>query len=140
MRRRTAASVLAAALVLASCGGSDDGGTDPIREGRTVYADSCSSCHGSAGQGGVGPSLAGVLQTFPDCEDQIEWITLGSEGWEAEHGATYGAEAKPLDGGMPAHGDDMAGVEIRWVAAYQRVTYGGEDRAAALEGCGIDGG
>jgi mono/diheme cytochrome c family protein len=33
-------------------------GGDAAR-GQTLYQDNCSSCHGSAGEGGVGPALAG---------------------------------------------------------------------------------
>ena len=35
--------------------------------GASIYAASCATCHGDAGQGGVGPALAGkVVEDFPD--------------------------------------------------------------------------
>jgi mono/diheme cytochrome c family protein len=33
--------------------------TGDAARGQTLYQDNCSSCHGSAGEGGVGPALAG---------------------------------------------------------------------------------
>ena len=136
MRRGVSRIVAVAFLVLvAGCSGGSD--SDALREGRSVYGDVCSACHGSAGQGGVGPALSSVLDTWPDCDDHIEWITLGSEGWRSSHGDTYGAGDRPLKGGMPAQGDALTQDEIRLVAAFQRVTYGGQPRDEALADCGI---
>lgn len=49
-----------------------------IAEGEQLYAQFCSSCHGSAGQGGVGPPLAGtVTVNYPDAADEIDIVTNG---------------------------------------------------------------
>jgi mono/diheme cytochrome c family protein len=139
--KRAVAVVTALWVVLSACGGSESGGAagaDPLREGRSLYGDACSVCHGPRGEGGVGPSLEAVVETWPDCDSQVEWISLGSEGWRAAYGDTYGASAAPVEGGMPAQGDQMTGAEIRRVAAFERVEYGGQDRAAALADCGIE--
>ena len=123
-------------LVLTACG-SDGGDGDVLRQGRSVYGDTCSVCHGNRGQGGVGPALDTVLETWPDCENQIAWIALGSEGWRAAHGESYGAGSRPVTGGMPAQGDQLSDREIRLVAAFQRIEYGGQDRDEALAACGV---
>ena len=124
-----------AVVLLAACGGS--GTPEALVAGRTVFGDHCSTCHGSSGQGGVGPALSGVAATWPSCADHIEWVTLGSDGYRAAHGDTYGATAKPVIGGMPAHRDLLTADEIAAVAAFERVTYGGIDAATALADCGV---
>lgn len=132
---RTLIPILAVAL-LVSCGG---GGATPtaLQEGRTVYGNVCSACHGSAGEGGVGPALDAVTVDFPACDDHIRWVTLGSERWKAEVGATYGATGKPVQGGMPEHGVTLSVREIATVVAWERVTYGRADATVTLEECGV---
>lgn len=115
--------------------GADDPGA--VRSGRGVYGDRCSSCHGDAGQGGVGPSLANVLTTWPSCDDQMEWIALGSEGWKKTHGPTYGADDTEITKPMPGHADTLSAEEIAAVAAFERIEYGGGDAEAELAACGI---
>ena len=135
-KRILAILLLIPALISACSGGDTDAG--PLRQGRSIYGDWCSRCHGSAGQGGTGPSLAGVLATWPECADHIEWVTLGSGGWKAAHGDTYGATAKPVKGGMPEHETKLTLDERRLVAAFERVTYGGEEADRALADCGVE--
>ena len=108
-----------------------------LRTGRGVYGDSCSSCHGDAGQGGVGPSLQNVLSTWPSCDDQKEWIALGSEGWKQAHGPTYGANDAEITKLMPGHANSLSDEEIAAVAAFERVEYGGGDPAVELTACGL---
>lgn len=136
----TAARVVAGwlALVVATVGCSDGGGTDPIREGRDVYGRVCSACHGSTGEGGVGPSLGGVLATFPSCADHIEWVELGSDGWAAVHGPTYGAGGKAVAGGMPGHQGVLSAREIATVVGYERTRHGTGDSDEVLADCGLD--
>jgi mono/diheme cytochrome c family protein len=72
-----------------------------------------------------------VLETFSNFEDHIAWVTLGSEGWQAERGSTYGDTGKPVLGfsgsPMPAFGGSMSEEEIALVVRYEReVLAGGE--------------
>lgn len=128
--------VLIAALVLVSCGGSM---RSPLMdEGRGIYTGrGCSSCHGGRGQGGAGPALTGAITTFPSCDDQLQWVSLGSDGWKADVGDTYGASAKPVKGGMPTWGSLLTDHEVRAVVAYERVDFGGGDEDAVRADCGL---
>lgn len=138
--RRIAALVIAATAVITACGGGDDGGaaqeSPAIATGKGLYQSTCAVCHGDAGEGGVGRALDAVAADFPDCADQVRWITLGSSGWEAEVGPTFGASEIPVSGGMPAYGPTLSDEEIRAVAAYTRVRFGGQAEPDALSDCG----
>lgn len=105
--------------------------------GGEIFAASCAVCHGATGAGGVGPALAGgaVLDTFPEgaCQSHIEWVTLGSAGWPDD---TYGAQNKPVGGGMPSFGS-LTETELAQVVLYERVALGGEDEVAAEAECGF---
>lgn len=122
-------------LVAVACGGPSL--SDALREGRDVYGDSCSSCHGDSGQGGVGPTLEAVMQTWPSCSDHQDWIALGSERWKAERGPTYGAADAPITAVMPSHDDRLTPRQIAAVAAFERVQYGDGDADAVLLDCGL---
>lgn len=124
-------------LVAVSMVGCGDAVPEEIRPGRSVYADTCAACHGASGQGGVGPALDTVLETWPSCSDQMEWIALGSDGWRNAHGDTYGAADRPLQGGMPANSPRLSAEEIAQVAVYERVQFGGEGIATARGSCGL---
>jgi mono/diheme cytochrome c family protein len=137
--RQVAAVVAVMVVVGVSCGpGSVT--SEALRTGRSVYGDRCSSCHGNRGQGGVGPSLSNVLETWPDCADQQDWIALGSERWKAEHGPTYGANDAPVTKVMPEHAGSLTPDEIAAVAAFERVEYGRGDVATELSDCGLQNG
>ena len=110
---------------------------EALRAGRGVYGDSCSTCHGKRGQGGVGPSLSEVRDTWPSCDDHQDWIALGSEGWKTEHGPTYGADNTPITKVMPGQAETLTPDEIAAVAAFERVEYGGGDPALELAACGL---
>jgi mono/diheme cytochrome c family protein len=99
----------------------------------------CVACHGANGQGGTGPALAGgaVLVTWPTCDDHIKWITLGSDGWSVAVGSTYGAEAKPVQGGMPSFEAGLSDEELRAVAAFERIRFGGAPADETLIACGL---
>ena len=133
--RRFASVVVGLALVATACGG--EAVPEELRPGRSVYADTCSACHGSSGQGGVGPALDVVVETWPSCDAQMEWIALGSDGWRNANGDTYGATERPVEGGMPANSPKLSDEEIAQVAVFERVQYGGEAIAAALASCGL---
>jgi mono/diheme cytochrome c family protein len=134
LRPAIAALVVTGAL-LGACGGAAT--PEALTTGRTVYGDSCATCHGAAGDGGVGPALDAVTETWPTCDEHIEWITLGSKGWSAKYGDAYGAQGKPITGVMPAHDAVLSAEEIAAVAAYERITYGEADQEATLVECGL---
>jgi mono/diheme cytochrome c family protein len=124
----------------ANCDGSAYGAQeeDNVLLGAEIYSASCAVCHGDAGQGGAGPALAGgaVLETFPEgsCDSHIEWVTLGSAGWPDD---TYGAQSKPVQGGMPAMELTLSEEQIAQVTLYERVELGGADEPAAETDCGL---
>ena len=97
----------------------------------------CAACHGKDGKGGAGPALATVRETFPDCADQQKWITLGSEGWKNEVGDTYGAQGKAITTVMPAFGESLSPEQIKQIALYERVRFGGADLASEKTACGL---
>lgn len=109
-----------------------------MAEGRDLYTGKgCSACHGGSGEGGTGPALAGVAETFARCADQVEWVRLGAQKWGEEHGDTYGATAKPNSGVMPSFEEAMTDAERRTVVAYERVELGDLDENAVRIDCGI---
>jgi polyvinyl alcohol dehydrogenase (cytochrome) len=79
--------------------GSGDAGA-PAGSGEAVYRESCSSCHGGAGEGGTGPSLVGVDERLTR-EEQLGVVREGR-------------------GAMPAWEDDLSAEEIDAVVDYQR--------------------
>jgi hypothetical protein len=122
-------------------GGAGGGGTDFIALGGDLYAGNvtpaatCAGCHGASGQGsGNFPPLTGVLTTFGACEDHIEWVTLGSQGFSAQ--GTYGDTNKPVNGGMPPHAA-LTDEQLRSVAAFERVRFGGANPEETLVDCGL---
>lgn len=137
MVRPIATVMLTMVLIAVGCGPGESGSPE-LRTGRSIYADRCATCHGNRGQGGVGPALDQVLATWPSCDDQQRWISLGSEGWKELVGPTYGANDAPIDKVMPGQADLISEREIAMVAAFERVEYGGGEPAAVLSDCGLD--
>ena len=115
-------------------------GEGPEVLGEQLYAGSgCAGCHGAGGGGGVGPAFTGgsVYETFPDFVTHFEWVRLGSAGWLAERGDTYGAPGKPVNGGMPGFGEDqISDRDLLFIVLHERLL-GGEnpdtEDAEALE-------
>jgi mono/diheme cytochrome c family protein len=101
----------------------------PVEAGGAVYVSSaCAGCHGAGGAGNASvPGLEGVLETWPDYRDQMMWVRLGSTEWETYSG-TYGANAKPVAGGMPGH-PALSDQELAEVVLYERVTFGGMEES-----------
>ena len=113
------------------------GGVDPIAEltaGKEIYTARCQACHLEDGGQGVGPVLNGgaVIETFPGCEAQIEWVSLGSGNWPED---TYGAQGKPVNSGMPAFISQITMDEIKQVVFYERVAFGNADIEEAAADC-----
>ena len=131
--------------VAENCDGSEFGslGGNPLALGAALYtveaAPTCQSCHGADGGGGTGPAFAGgaVVETFPSCADHVLWVSLGTAGWRAEVGDTYGSQGKPVGGGgnMQGYAPDLSPEEIAAVVLFERVTYGGLDPAEAEDDC-----
>ena len=90
--------------------------TGALAVGEEVYAQ-CSSCHGEAGQGGVGyPFTEGeVIKTFPNIEDQVSFVSTGSQIFDGQVYGDPNREGGPHiglargNGAMPAFGDAAHG-------------------------------
>jgi hypothetical protein len=120
--------------------GVGGGGADFIAMGAELYngAPSCDGCHGAQGGGsGAIPPLTGVTTTFGSCADHIEWVTLGSAGFQAEGRSTYGDTNQAVDGGMPTFGSSLSAEQIASVAAFERVRFGGANPEETLADCGL---
>lgn len=125
--------------------GGGAGGVDVralVSEGIVVYNEpsSCASCHGAGGEGGSGPALAGaVLETFAMCTDHIEWVSLGTTGFQAAGLASYGDTGTAVGSGgqMPSFQDTLTADQIARVVFYERVVLGGQDIEAAVFDCGF---
>jgi mono/diheme cytochrome c family protein len=100
--------------------------TDPLVVGEQVFHTvGCSGCHGSNGEGGVGPPLhAGLAKlTFPNVADQTNWVKTGSGPFA---GKKYGdpnrpgGQHGPATGGMPAFGSSLTPAQIDAVVQYER--------------------
>jgi mono/diheme cytochrome c family protein len=123
-------------------GAPGGGPADFLARGQVLYADAqvaCSGCHGNNGQGGVGPAFAGgaVLATFPTCGEHVQWVRLGSGGWQSEVGAEYGAQGTLSKGGMPNFSDSLSDEDLRSVVLFERIRFGGADLDEALIDCGL---
>jgi mono/diheme cytochrome c family protein len=93
-------------------------------DGAALYRSNCASCHGGAGEGGVGPALENGESklTFPDPADQISWVQTGSG---PSSGQVYGdpdREGGPRTskGLMPAFAGTLSDAEIQAVVDYER--------------------
>lgn len=119
------------------------GGADFIAMGERIYAGAevpgvtCAGCHGAQGQGGAGPALSGVMTTFSACTDHLEWVALGSMGFQSAGRTTYGDTDKPINGGMPGFAASLSEEQIAAVSAFERVRFDGADRDATLVDCGL---
>src|SRR3954451_10771933 len=89
----------------------------PLQQGAQLFAKNCSACHGAAGEGGVGPKLAGgeAKLTFPNEADHIAWVDTGSA---PRRGQPYGDPARPggqhvaKSGGMPPFKGTLTDAQI----------------------------
>jgi hypothetical protein len=119
--------------------------TGPLGVGAEVFSN-CASCHGSAGEGGVGRELnkGEVLKTFPHIEDQIRFVYFGTANYNVAGVASYGnpqREGGPHLAGsfgpMPAWGETAGGgltdAEILAVVCDERFTISGANPTGANE-------
>lgn len=115
-------------------GGAVEG---PLAVGANVYrAQGCSGCHGPTGGGGVGPSMDGVVATFPDFADHVEWIRTGSAPFK---GQPYGANGTIATGGMPGF-PDLSEEEVIAVTCHERITLAGGEMTPECEEGATPGG
>lgn len=99
----------------------------PEELGAQIYVSKgCSGCHGAAGEGNVGPELAGgeAIRTFPDEADHIAWVKSGSIG-SASNPVPYGDPNREggqriSKGGMPGFASQLSDEEIAAVVLYER--------------------
>lgn len=112
----------------------------PLGAGADLYAAQCSSCHGSAGEGGIGYPFTGgeVLRTFPRIEDQLRFVYAGSAEYAAAGIGVYGDPARQggvhatgARGQMPGFGSEVGGAlteaQILAVVCHERYTLGGAE-------------
>lgn len=145
-----AADVITGEIV--NCDGSEftgaaiGGGENYVALGERIYAGTevagvnCAGCHAGNGQGlGTFPALTGILTTFGACPDHIEWVTLGTQGFQNAGRPTYGDTAKPVAGAgtMPFFSASLSPEQIAAVSAFERVRFGGADPETVLVDCGL---
>ena len=116
----------------------------PLAIGEAVYG-SCAGCHGAAGQGGAGRALhqGEVMKTFPQIEDMLNFVYVGSQAFVSAELPVYGNPDR--EGGphaplsyngnpMPQQGAMAGGAltdyEILGVVCHVRYGIGGTDRAS----------
>jgi cytochrome c oxidase subunit 2 len=93
----------AAAASSTSASDSASGSGSPPASGAVIYSAHCSGCHGSKGEGSIGPKLGGgaVAKKYANQSDEIAVVTAGR-------------------GSMPAWGGTLSPAEIAAVVAYTR--------------------
>jgi mono/diheme cytochrome c family protein len=52
----------------------------PFASGSDLFTSRCAGCHGPAGEGGVGPALAGGLARFDSIEEVVGFVSTGVPG------------------------------------------------------------
>jgi hypothetical protein len=69
-----------------------------------------------------------VLETFPDLGEHVTWVAIGSDGWQAEVGDTYGANGTAVGASgnvMPGFSESLSPEDLMAVVLYERVEFGG---------------
>lgn len=118
----------------------------PLAEGELMYGN-CASCHGGAGQGGVGYQFSDgeVIETFPNIEDHLRFVYWGSSDYQLAGVEIYGnpdREGGPHIAGelgpMPAQGAAAGGAlsdyELLGVVCHERYTLGGAGEMEGFDG------
>lgn len=73
------------------------------------------------------------------CTDHMEWVGLGTTGFQDAGRATYGDSGKAVGAGgqMPSFQDTLTEDQIAKVVFYERVVFGGQDVEEAVFDCGF---
>jgi mono/diheme cytochrome c family protein len=99
-------AALAFFVALFASGPDEESDAAKTPAGASIFSASCAVCHGTQGEGGVGPVLAGrVVDRFPEAADEIAVVTNGR-------------------GGMPSFGGRLTDEEIAQVVEYTRTDLG----------------
>jgi len=99
--------------------------------GAEIYS-TCAGCHGGSGGGGAGRPLADgeVLKTFPNIANQLEFIRLGSAGFQGGYGNPDREGGQHVSGEtgaqMPAFAA-LTDAELLEVTRHERETLSGEE-------------
>ena len=113
-----------------------------LEHGAEVYS-TCASCHGGGGEGGVGRQFSDgeIIATFPDIESHLEFVLVGTAGYQ---GQPYGDPDRPGGahvggslGAMPSYVGQISDEDLLAVVRHERETLGGEEVPA--EQIGPDG-
>lgn len=111
-----------------------------LQEGEEIYAANCAGCHGGAGGGGAGRQLSDgeVIATFPNLLDQVQFVQVGTAGFQGE---PFGAADRPGGqriggdfGVMPAFGASLTDEQVVAVVRYEREVLSGEEYEASQLG------
>jgi mono/diheme cytochrome c family protein len=80
-----------AVIYLGGLSQAGSGAPSQLTEGASIFATSCARCHGTAGEGAVGPSMTdfGLAETFPDMIGQLQFVWTGTDG-VGPAGTVYG--------------------------------------------------
>jgi disulfide bond formation protein DsbB len=116
-----AAALVILAVLLAACGGGGDGNTPAgpagdAAKGQTVFAGTCSSCHGPDAKGlpGLGKDL--TTSEFVRTQSDVDLVNFIKVGRPASDPANTTGVDMPPKGGNPALTDQ----DIADVVAYLR--------------------
>ena len=119
MNLRSVALVLAGTGLLVGCGANDDAAVDlppAAAEGRSVMrGNGCAACHGSNGEGGVGPAFAGLYGS--EVELQSGETVVADREYLVESINNPGAKLK-AGYSLPMPTNDLSPGEIDAVIAY----------------------
>ncbi len=110
----------------------------PLELGAQVYDRSCAFCHGATGDGvGATPALVGdhaAPLVFPTPAEQVAWVALGTNGYQAAGRDTYGSGSpRPVGGAgvMPSWADSLTPEQLMSVVLHERSTLNDESFDAA---------
>jgi len=116
------------ALLLAACGGtaapteppaSPTPSGDPVA-GETLFVQSCSSCHGPAGEGIAGLGKDMTTSTFIQGMSEEEFLTFVKTGRPATHPDNTTSVDMPPKGGNPALSDEQLVDIIAYIRTLQQ--------------------